>query len=154
MGQPKIPRETIRVIRRSLLEHPEPWIVGFSGGKDSSCVVKLIFQALLATPRRESSVTVVYCDTGVEIPLIRSLVWQTLTGLTIEARRAGIPLTCDAATPQLRDRFFFKVIGRGYVPPTNKFRWCTDRLRIQPVQSYIKGFSGTRKLVVLGLRNG
>jgi DNA sulfur modification protein DndC len=54
----------------------------------------------------------------------------------------------------MNDRFFFKMIGRGYVPPTNKFRWCTDRLRIQPVQSFLKKIDGERKLVVLGLRKG
>jgi DNA sulfur modification protein DndC len=154
MGRSKILGETLRTVRRSLLDHPQPWIVGFSGGKDSSCVVKIIFQALLSTPQRKSSVTVLYCDTGVEIPLVRAFVWQTLTGLAVEAERAGIPLKCDIATPRLRDRFFFKVIGRGYVPPTNKFRWCTDRLRIQPIQSFIKSLETGSKIVALGLRHG
>ena len=154
MRQRDIRTNTISAVRHALLERPEPWIVGFSGGKDSSCVVKLIFQALLAAKRRESNVTVLYCDTGVEIPLVRSFVWQTLTGLAIEAKKAGIPLKCDVATPRPRDRFFFKVIGRGYVPPTNKFRWCTDRLRIQPIQSFINNLGGGPKIVALGIRRG
>src|SRR5947208_5698027 len=113
---------TVRAVSRTLIERPEPWIVGFSGGKDSSCVVKLVYQALLRTKRRSNSVTVLYCDTGVEIPIVRTFVWQTLTALAIEAKKDGIPLTCDVAAPPPKDRFFFKIIGRGYVPPINKFR--------------------------------
>jgi DNA sulfur modification protein DndC len=145
---------SVLAIRQTLIQHPEPWVIGFSGGKDSSCVVKLVYWALLNLPQRESEVTILYCDTGVEIPPVRTFVWQTLTGLAIEAKKDGIPLNCQIAAPSLNDRFFFKIIGRGYVPPTNKFRWCTDRLRIQPVQSFLKKTIGERKLVVLGLRKG
>jgi DNA sulfur modification protein DndC len=145
---------TIADVREALTRYPEPWVIGFSGGKDSSCVVKLIFNALIGLKSARGSVSVLYCDTGVEIPPVRNFVWQSLTGLAIEANQHGLDLRCDVAVPKLRDRFFFKVIGRGYVPPTNKFRWCTDRLRIDPVQSYIKTFPGMRKVVALGLRNG
>jgi DNA sulfur modification protein DndC len=145
---------TVRAVSRQLIERPEPWILGFSGGKDSSCVVKLVYQALLCTKRRLRAVTVLYCDTGVEIPIVRAFVWQTLTALAIEARKDGIPLKCDGAAPRREDRFFFKVIGRGYVPPTNKFRWCTDRLRIRPIQAFInKRYLGS-KIIALGIRKG
>jgi DNA sulfur modification protein DndC len=154
MARRDVLRRTVRTVKDALMDHPEPWIVGFSGGKDSSCVVKIVFQALVAAKSRKSSVTVLYCDTGVEIPPIRRFVWQTLTGLAIEAEKAGIPLRCDVATPRLEDRFFFKVIGRGYVPPTNKFRWCTDRLRIRPIQSFIKELGDDSKIIALGLRRG
>jgi DNA sulfur modification protein DndC len=150
----KLLSQTLAEIRKELRNHPEPWVVGFSGGKDSSCVVKLIYLALLGAPDRRNSVTILYCDTGVEIPLVRTFVWQTLTGLSIEAKKNGVPLECNVASPPLRDRFFFKIIGRGYVSPTNKFRWCTDRLRIHPVQSFINKIPGGEKIVVLGLRRG
>jgi hypothetical protein len=68
MATPTVQAATVRAISHSLVEHPEPWVVGFSGGKDSSCVVKLVYQALLRAKRRNTSVTVLYCDTGVEVP--------------------------------------------------------------------------------------
>jgi DNA sulfur modification protein DndC len=146
--------QTTSEIREMLAQHREPWVVGFSGGKDSSCVVKLIFNALIGMKLSRGPVTVLYCDTGVEIPPVRQFVWQSLVGLTLESKKYNVDLRCDVAAPRLKDRFFFKIIGRGYVPPTNKFRWCTDRLRIQPVQSYIKSLPGTKRVVVLGLRHG
>jgi DNA sulfur modification protein DndC len=145
---------TVRAVSRTLIERPEPWIVGFSGGKDSSCVVKLVYQALLRTKRRSNFVTVLYCDTGVEIPIVRAFVWQTLTALSIEAKKDGVPLMCDVAAPPPKDRFFFKVIGRGYVPPTNKFRWCTDRLRIRPIRAFINERHVGPKVIALGIRKG
>ena len=104
-----------------------PWFLGFSGGKDSSAVLKLVFSALRELKERPRAVTVIYCDTGVEIPLVRRLVRETLNQVEVEARAEGIPIEAKVAVPKLEDRYFVKVIGRGYPPPTNKFRWCTDR---------------------------
>jgi len=129
-----------------------PWVIGYSGGKDSSLVVKLVFEALMRLRRRAAPLHVVYCDTGVEIPIVASFVRSTLRGIEQQARRDGMPLTCHVATPPIKDRFFVRVIGRGYPPPTNKFRWCTDKLRIQPIQRLMSKVAGKRFLVVLGVR--
>jgi DNA sulfur modification protein DndC len=45
------------------------------------------------------------------------------------------------------------VIGRGYPPPTQFFRWCTKDLRIRPVQKFISNVGGNA-LVILGTRRG
>src|SRR4051794_5366221 len=105
----------------------EPWIVGYSGGKDSTAVVKLLFQSMLRVRGHRKPVTVIYCDTGVEIPLASSLARLALKGLEREARTFDLPIRTRVLTPPVNERFFVKVIGRGYPPPTDKFRWCTDR---------------------------
>jgi DNA sulfur modification protein DndC len=110
--------------------------------------------ALLGINRRESPVTVLYCDTGVEIPVVAHLVRRTLRQLSREAKAASLPLRVRIARPRAEDSFFVKVIGRGYPPPTNKFRWCTDRLRIVPVQREIARISGREALVLLGVIHG
>jgi DNA sulfur modification protein DndC len=58
------------------------------------------------------------------------------------------------AVPKLKDRYFVKVIGQGYPPPTNKFRWCTDRLRIDPVKEILNSQREQQRLVLLGVRKG
>src|SRR5437660_9590373 len=102
--------QTITDVRETLARYPEPWVIGFSGGKDSSCVVKLIFNALMGLKSPRAAVTVVYCDTGVEIPPVRQFVWQSLVGLAIESKKYGVNLSWHVAAPILRDRFFFKII--------------------------------------------
>lgn len=139
---------------RAEYEHSDvPWFIGFSGGKDSSALTKLVFNALRQLRACGPPVTVVYCDTGVEIPIVRGLVLSTLRRLASEAETSGIPLEIKLARPRLQDRYFVRVIGKGYPPPTNKFRWCTNRLRIQPVQRLL-GKVGSRGVVLLGIRRG
>lgn len=145
---------SIELIGKQYAEATGPWILGFSGGKDSSAVLRLTYSTLMRAKRRETRVTVVYCDTGVDIPVIATLVRRTLRRVAKEAKEAGLPLQVRVARPRVEDSFFVKVIGRGYPPPTNKFRWCTDRLRIDPVQRVIANVSSDEAFVLLGVRHG
>jgi DNA sulfur modification protein DndC len=97
-------------------------------------------------------VTVIYCDTGVEIPMASVLARQALYDLETEARELGLPISARILSPSLTERFFVKVIGRGYPPPTDKFRWCTDRLRIDPVSAFLESEKVRSATVVLGVR--
>lgn len=144
--------ESIKRIVWAYERDEEAWVVGYSGGKDSTAVAKLVFQSLLRLECPHKPVTVLYCDTGVEIPLASVLARRALAGLEEEARHHGLPITTAVVEPPLAERFFVKVLGRGYPPPTDKFRWCTDRLRIDPVSRFLES-EGTRSAtVLLGVR--
>ncbi|TWE05939.1 DNA sulfur modification protein DndC [Pseudomonas sp. AG1028] len=144
----------IEAIRDYFCENEIPWIVGFSGGKDSSLVIKLIFSALKDLPRiYKKPIHVFYCDTGVEIPVLDGYIKKTLREVKSEGIRIGLDISVDAIRPLLKDRYFVKVLGRGYPPPSNKFRWCTDRLRIDPIQNALRKVVATgESIVVLGAR--
>ncbi len=144
----------IQEIKRQYNKTNLPWYVGYSGGKDSSAIIKLLFLALQDIHLPSKMVTIIYCDTGVEIPVIRSLVAQTLTGLDDEAKEYKLPINIIIASPKIADRFFVKVIGRGYPPPTNIFRWCTRRLRITPVKEVIDAIPGKQGIILLWIRRG
>jgi len=78
-----------------------------------------------------------------------------LKAIESESAFFSIPLRVTIARPKLDDRYFVKVIGRGYPPPTNIFRWCTDRLRINPVRSIVAANgSSDASIVLLGVRFG
>ena len=55
--------------------HSYPWVVGYSGGKDSTLVLQLVFEMLLdlAPSDRKREVHIVANDTLVESPLIESI---------------------------------------------------------------------------------
>src|SRR5271157_1513751 len=95
---------------------------------------------------------IVYCDTGVEIPMASALARKALKGLVREARAFDLPVCARILSPPVDERFFVKVIGRGYPPPTDKFRWCTDRLRIDPVSRFLESEELDSATVVLGVR--
>ena len=120
--------------------------------KDSTAVVKLVFQSLLRVEILHKPVTVIYCDTGVEVPTASALARRALRDLAAEARHFDLPISVRILSPPIKERFFVKVIGRGYPPPTDKFRWCTDRLRIDPVSKFLESEHVRSATVVLGVR--
>jgi DNA sulfur modification protein DndC len=97
-------------------------------------------------------VTIIYCDTKVENPILDSFVKQTLKDLRAELRSINLNIKVKILTPALHQRYF-RVIGRGYPPPTTFFRWCTTDLRIRPVQHFIRK-ADKKALVVIGTRRG
>jgi len=144
---------TIENIQREYLRDSLPWALAFSGGKDSSALLKLVYLALEDLKRKSKPVTIIYCDTGVEIPIIRSFVLETLDNLLMEAVKNNVPIRTHIVFPPLQDRYFSKVIGRGYAPPTFKFRWCTDVLRIKPINNFLNS-KNEQSIILLGTRKG
>lgn len=143
--------KTIDNIQCEYLKNQLPWSLAFSGGKDSSALLKLVYLALEQLKAKSKPVTIIYCDTGVEIPIIRSFVIKTLDDLSKEATENNIPFRTQVVCPPLEDRYFTKIVGRGYPPPSFKFRWCTDVLLIKPIKRYI-GYGDGPSVILLGTR--
>lgn len=152
MGDSKIDYAT-KLIKNEYFKNDDLWILGFSGGKDSSAILKLILEFLSENNTRAlKRIIVSYCDTGIEIPLIRDFALNTLTKIENYARVNSLPIQTKIVSPAISNSFFVKIIGRGYPPPTNKFRWCTRRLRETPIQSQIDSVNNHRATVLLGTR--
>jgi DNA sulfur modification protein DndC len=117
-----------------------PWIVGFSGGKDSTALLQLVFQALTELPRERltKSVHVVSNDTRVEIPQVSAMVVESLAKIDTAAQELALPIKVAQTRPDIEDTFFVNLIGRGYPSPNSHFRWCTERMKIDPTSRYIK----------------
>lgn len=120
-----------------------PWIIGFSGGKDSTVLLTLVWIALrriseLPTPfQLKRPVHVVCNDTMVENPIIESYVDDVLVKIEVAAREQNLPIFVKKTTPKLEESFWLNVIGKGYPVPNNSFRWCTDKLKIRPTSSFL-----------------
>ena len=128
------------------------WVIAFSGGKDSSAVLKVFLSAYRRAKVRPSAATLIYCDTGVENPILDRYVKELLTKLRAEFEAAALPISVRILKAPVQDRFFVRLIGRGYPPPTNSFRWCTTGLRIRPVSQFIRSQRPENTVLVLGLR--
>jgi len=149
-------KEIFAQLRDIYLADERPWIVGYSGGKDSTAVLQMVYYMLKELPpeKRRKVVHVVCNDTLVEIPPIAEHMTKTLEAIRVAGERDGLPIVTRKTIPPVRDRFFVKVIGRGYPAPTRFFRWCTDRMKIRPTTAYIKeqvSVAG-EVLIVLGTR--
>lgn len=135
---------------------PQPWVIGYSGGKDSTTVLQMVWSALARLPenKRRKAVYVIASDTKVETPLIVNYINTTLALINSEATRQGMPFTATKVEPILNDTFWVNLIGRGYPAPTTRFRWCTERLKIRPSTRFIqdKVASFGEVILVLGIR--
>ena len=117
-----------------------PWVVGYSGGKDSTATLQLVWRALSELPveRRKKPVYVISTDTLVENPIVALWVSKSLDRMENAARKQGLPITSHRLTPEIGNTFWVNLIGRGYPAPRPKFRWCTERLKIMPSSRFIE----------------
>lgn len=117
-----------------------PWVVGYSGGKDSTAVAQLVWMALLEmTPEeRFKPVHIITTDTLVENPAVSVWVRRSLDKMNKQASELNLPIHAHLLTPELKNSFWVNLIGRGYPAPRTKFRWCTERLKIKPTDRFIQ----------------
>ena len=112
-----------------------PWIVGFSGGKDSTLVAHLVFDAVMqvAPRRRNRQIYFVSNDTLVESPFVTRQVQEQFDMVQCAADCFSLPITTVITRPKLEHTFWVLLIGKGYPCPNQKMRWCTDRQAHFPV---------------------
>lgn len=153
-GRPLI--ETIQDLQRVYKADKRPWVVGFSGGKDSTVILSLTYYALKLLPveERHKHVYVVSSDTRVETPVVVDMIQGVLKSINLQAQLDEIPITAHSVTPDTDQTFWVNLLGRGYPAPTKAFRWCTERMKIDPVSEFIKDKVAAfgEVVVVLGSR--
>ena len=143
-------------IRREIADeyaqpHYKPWIVGFSGGKDSTLVAHLVVEHLLSLPRsdRTRPVHIVANDTLVESPLVIGHIREGLAEIDRASTAFELPVAVATTRPDIDQTFWVNLIGRGYPSPNRSFRWCTDRMKIQPTSQYVREQASIAGEVVL-----
>lgn len=131
--------------------HALPWIVGFSGGKDSTVVAHLVIEHLLSLPKsaRVRPVHIVANDTLVESPLVMAHIRVVQEEIRHAAAAFELPVKVATTAPELDHTFWVNLIGRGYPSPNRTFRWCTDRMKIQPTSRYVREQVDTAGAVIL-----
>ncbi len=135
----------------------KPWVIGFSGGKDSTTVCQLVFQMMQRLPRekRVKPIYIVSSDTMVENPIVIDYLQKMSDMIEQSSRNQDLPIYAEMVHPKLEDTFWSLVIGLGYpTPEPPGFRWCTDRLKINPSNRFIKEKveSDGGVVVLLGVR--
>jgi DNA sulfur modification protein DndC len=134
-------------------EDPRPWLVGFSGGKDSTMVASLLFEAIASLPPEERTkpVSILCTDTRVEIPAIVGMIESTLKRMTKFAEDGQMNVSVHLLRPPPDQSFWVNIIGRGYPPPNRTFRWCTQRMKIDPVNVFVERTLGRTGQAILHL---
>lgn len=149
--------ELVNEIQDLYLSDQRSWIIGFSGGKDSTTILSLVYSALLGLPKDKLTkhVYVVSSDTLVETPVVVDMILTVLNIINRQAVIDGLPITAHSVTPKPDQTFWVNLLGRGYPAPTQSFRWCTERMKINPVSAFIidKVAKFGEVIVILGSRS-
>jgi DNA sulfur modification protein DndC len=143
-------------IQKVYLGDKRPWVIGFSGGKDSTALLQLIWYAIskLDEKQLEKPIYVISSDTLVETPSIVNHIDQSLKLIAKAANNTDLPINANKVVPKITESFWVNILGRGYPAPSTEFRWCTDRMKIKPANRFIKEkiSQNGEVIVVLGVR--
>lgn len=149
-------QDVIDVIKELYLSDMIPWICGYSGGKDSTAIVQLVWEALLQIPedQRRKKVHIISTDTLVESPVVALWATQSLHRMEEKAKTDKLPIIPHRLEPETTNTFWVNLIGRGYPYPRRNFRWCTDRMKIAPSNKFISDMldAESEAILVLGSR--
>lgn len=133
-----------------------PWVIGYSGGKDSTAVLQLVWNAISTLPleKRTKQIDVITTDTLVENPFVSAWVRNSLELMKQTAKKQNIPIKTNLLHPEYTETFWVGLIGKGYPPPRGKFRWCTERLKINPSNRFIRDVirKHGETILILGIR--
>lgn len=138
---PKVSR-SLKAIEEASRKYRMPFVLAFSGGKDSTATLSLMLKA-----RELSSfeLYVAYADTLLEHPALHREALEALESLKgIEGVHSVV------LRPAEGEDYISMMLEKGYPAPSWYFRWCVDRLKIRPVKRFMKSM-GTA-VAVLGVR--
>lgn len=156
----ELKNELYNLIEYAYLADSRPWIIGYSGGKDSTTVCQLVFETLIKMKKEKKlklhkPVYIVSSDTMVENPLVLDYLTKSSRQIAEAAEKLGLPIYTKIVRPKIEDTFWTNVIGKGYPTPKSiGYRWCTDRLKIKPSTEFIMEQieENGEVLILLGVR--
>lgn len=135
--------EEFAVIKKEMelvyLHDRRPWMIGYSGGKDSTLLCQLVFEMLEGLPekKRWKPVYIVTSDTMVENPIVKAYMHKMSKAINDASAAKNLNVQAHIIYPEIRQTFWSLVIGLGYpAPEPPGFRWCTERLKINPSNAF------------------
>jgi DNA sulfur modification protein DndC len=144
-------------IQKVYCEYARPFVIGYSGGKDSTTVLQMVWNAVQELPieKRKNKIYVITVDTKVETPYIISYINSTVERINQTAKDNNLPIEAYKLTPEIDASFWVNLIGKGYPAPSQQFRWCTQRLKIDPANKFIQEYASEygEVTMVLGARS-
>lgn len=152
--------ESKSLVKKIYLENNLPWVIGFSGGKDSTATLQLIVETLIEMSNENlklnKKIHVISSNTLIENPMIIDTIHRSICNINKLSKELNLNISAHIIEPSTNNTFFVNLIGKGYPPPNQTFRWCTDRLKIEPANNFVNSIVDQHGeiIMVLGVRNG
>ena len=80
-----------------------PWLIGYSGGKDSSLLVSLVIETVLRLPenQRTKKIFIVSSDTGVENPIVKKYMHDSSAKINEFSKKVKANIQADIIYPEV-----------------------------------------------------
>lgn len=148
-------KQTIANLNQELKDYyladKKPWVIGYSGGKDSTVILQLVWNMIMSLKPadRKKNVYVITTDTLVENPEVAKWVEMSHAAMKKSAQENQLPIKPKILLPAMNKRFWVNLLGRGYPAPRRGFRWCTQRLKISPTNDFINKLTEKQEVMLL-----
>jgi len=133
---------SISMLKKYYLDDKRSFCVAFSGGKDSTAVLYLIIKMLEELKHDNmlptKTVYIVNSNTLAELPPILKHLQKTLKQIEVYAKNNHLPLIVQEVFPELKNTLNVQLLGVGMPPPSSSLRWCTDKLKVMPIDTELK----------------
>ena len=160
-GEFQVFEDIIKEIMIVYKHDSRPWLIGYSGGKDSTLVVSLVYEAMKRLKDSgvslDKTIYVITSDTMVENPIVRDYMHSSSNSINNAATKDKLCIKATIIYPEPEQTFWSRIIGLGYpTPEPPGFRWCTDRLKISPMNKFVNERikESGEIIILLGVRKG
>ena len=105
-------KQTIADLNQELKDYyladKKPWVIGYSGGKDSTVILQLVWNMIMSLKptERKKSVYVITTDTLVENPEVAKWVEMSHTAMKKSAQENQLPIKPKILLPAMNKRFW------------------------------------------------
>ena len=160
-GEFQVFEDIIKEIMIVYKHDSRPWLIGYSGGKDSTLLVSLVYEAMKRLKDSgvslDKTIYVITSDTMVENPIVRDYMHSSSNSINNAATKDKLCIKATIIYPEPEQTFWSRIIGLGYpTPEPPGFRWCTDRLKISPMNKFVNERikESGEIIILLGVRKG
>ena len=145
------------LLRYYYLNDKRPICISYSGGKDSTSLLYIVCDMLNDLKNENiglnKKVYIINSNTLAELPPLLKHLEHSLKMIRDYAVNYDLPLIVEEVFPEIKDTLNVQLLGVGMPPPSNTFRWCTDKLKVNPIDKKIKAlFPNGEFISVIGTR--
>ncbi len=160
-GEFQVFEDIIKEIMVVYQHDSRPWLIGYSGGKDSTLLVSLVYEAVKRLKQAggvlHKTIYVITSDTMVENPIVQRYMHLSSNAIKKASKSDRLCIDAKIIYPAPDQTFWSRVIGLGYpTPEPPGFRWCTERLKINPMNKFVNDCieDNGEIVILLGVRKG